>query len=148
MTTHLLAQVNIARMIGAEDNDVMAPFMAALDSVNALAESSPGYIWRLKTDQGNATAIRAYDDDRILFNLSVWQDVDTLRNFVYKTMHADFLKRRKEWFSAMKDMHYALWWIPADHVPSVVEARERLEHLHTHGPTKQVFTFAKVFEPQ
>jgi hypothetical protein len=142
-----LAQVNIAEMKGPIDGTIMADFVAQLDRINALAESSPGFVWRLKSDDGNATSIRAYDDERILFNLSVWQDVQTLQDYVYKSMHVEVMKQRRKWFESMKAMHYALWWIPTGHEPTVVEARERLEMLQNMGPSADAFSFAKIAAP-
>jgi hypothetical protein len=141
-----LAQVNIASMKAPIDSPLMSSFVARLDEINALAEASPGFVWRLKSDDGNATSIRAYDDERILFNLSVWQDVETLQHYVYKTMHVEVMKQRKQWFDAMGQMHYALWWVRRGHTPSVTEARERLGHLQQNGPSAHAFGFAKVFE--
>ncbi len=139
-----LAQVNIAEMKGPIDGDIMADFVAQLDRINALAEASPGFIWRLTSDDGNATSIRAYDDERILFNLSVWQDVQMLQDYVYKSMHVEVMKQRRKWFESMKVMHYALWWVPAGHQPAVSEARERLEMLQNIGPSANAFSFAKI----
>jgi hypothetical protein len=120
--------------------------MAALDPVNALADSSPGFVWRLQTEDGNATGIRAFEDERLLVNMSVWESIDSLADFVYRSAHVDVMRRRRQWFDHIR-MYMALWWVPAGHLPSVLEAKERLAHLHAHGPTPVAFTFKARFEP-
>jgi len=146
MTFHL-AQLNIGRILAPLESPVMADFVNNLDKINALAETSPGFVWRLKDDANNATSIQVFDDERIIVNMSVWETLDQLYQFTYKTMHTEFLKRRKEWFEKMGDMYYVLWHVPAGHVPDVHEARERLEHLRAHGETPYAFSFRKQFEP-
>src|SRR5256885_10836892 len=140
-----LAQVNIARAKGSMDDAVMAGFVARLDDINALADGSPGFVWRLQTPDGNATALHPYDDDRILFNLSVWQTPEHLRAFVYRSMHVEVMRQRKAWFERFDGMYYALWWVPAGHVPSIDEAKARLEHLGTRGESAHAFTFAELY---
>ena len=142
-----LAQVNIARMTAPLDSPVMAGFVARLDEINALADHSDGFVWRLQTDAGNATYLRPYDDDRILFNLSVWRDVESLKHYVYKTAHAELLRQRREWFEHFDGMYLALWWVPAGHIPSVDEAKQRLAHLEANGPSQFAFTFKTVHPP-
>ncbi|HEY7816818.1 MAG TPA: DUF3291 domain-containing protein, partial [Vicinamibacteria bacterium] len=100
-----LAQVNIARMIDDLDSPVMSGFVARLAEINALADGSPGFVWRLQTDQGDATYLRPYDDDRILFNLSVWEDVETLRQYVYRSAHRELLRSRRQWFTSLEQAH-------------------------------------------
>src|SRR5262245_52447199 len=118
-----LAQVNIARMKGPLDSPVMAGFVARLDEINALADRSPGFVWRLQTGEGDATYLRPYDDDRILFNLSVWESIEHLRQYVYRSAHAEVLRSRQEWFRKFESVHLALWWVPPGHLPSVDEAK-------------------------
>ncbi|WP_151639393.1 DUF3291 domain-containing protein [Noviherbaspirillum aerium] len=142
-----LAQVNIARALAPMNDPVMAGFAARLDGINALAESSPGFVWRLKTDDGNATAISAYDDALILVNLSVWESVEHLRQFVYRSAHAEVMKSRRQWFERMRESHTALWWIAPGHVPTVAEAKERLAYLRRYGDTEFAFSFAKIIHP-
>ena len=142
-----IAQVNIGRMNAALDDPVMAGFVARLDEINALADRSPGFVWRLQSSAGNATYLRPYDDDRILFNLSVWQSIDQLRQYVYRTAHAELLRQRRDWFEKFAGAYVALWWVPAGHLPSVDEAKKRLAHLDTQGPTPFAFTFKKTFPP-
>ena len=142
-----LAQVNVARARGEMTDPVMAEFVAALPAINALAERSPGFVWRLQTEDGDATAIRPYEDARILINLSVWRDLDALREYVFRSDHAGYMRRRREWFERFERVYVALWWVPAGHRPSVAEAVERLAHLETHGPTPAAFGFAQPFGP-
>ncbi len=140
-----LAQLNIGRILAPLDSPAMADFTGNLDRINALAESSPGFIWRLKDDANNATSIPIYDDNRIIVNMSVWNSFDELYAYVYKSMHTEFLKRRREWFEKMGELYHVLWHVPAGHLPDVAEARERLEHLRMHGETPHAFSFKKTF---
>jgi heme-degrading monooxygenase HmoA len=143
-----LAQINIARMLGPINSEVMAGFVARLDDINALADGWPGFVWRLQGEGNNATDLRPFDDDMLIVNMSVWESMQALKDYVYKSDHIEVFRRRREWFEQMKEMHMALWWVPVGHVPTVEEAKERLEHLRTHGPTPHTFTFAKPFEPE
>src|SRR5437870_2582178 len=124
----------------------MAAFVAALEPINALADASPGFVWRLQDDGGNATSFRGFDDDRILLNMSVWRSLPALQAFVYRSAHVDVMRRRREWFESFGRPFVALWWVPAGHRPSVAEARERLETLERLGPTPDAFTFKEAFE--
>jgi hypothetical protein len=143
-STHQLAQINIGRMLAPLDDPIMADFVANLDPINALADTSPGFAWRFQTPEGNATAERPYDDDRIIVNFSVWADAESLRQYVYQSAHAAIMRRRREWFERMTDMFIALWWVPAGHRPSIAEAVERLEHLRRHGSSPYAFTFRDI----
>jgi Domain of unknown function (DUF3291) len=145
MAGHHLAQVNIARIRAPLDSPELADFVAALAPVNALADAAPGFVWRLQTDEGDATAIRPYDDDSILVNMSVWESVESLSDFVYRTDHRGYLARRREWFDRVADVFIALWWVPAGHVPTVDEAKDRLALLERRGPTPEAFTFRSRF---
>jgi len=147
MAHYHLAQINIARMKADYSDPVMAGFIARLDEINALAESSPGFVWRLKGEENSAEYLRPYADDRIIFNLSVWDSVEALQNFVYKSMHREVLKQRKDWFEHFHGAYVALWWVPAGHFPSVDEAKKRLAHLDANGPSQFAFTFKNVFAP-
>lgn len=142
-----LAQVNIARASGAVDDPVMAGFVAQLAAINALADRSPGFVWRLQTEDGDATAIRPYADDRILINLSVWEDLGPLRAFVFRSAHTDVMRRRREWFERFPEAYVALWWVTVGHRPSVEEAVARLAHLQFHGPSSKAFTFREAYDP-
>lgn len=142
-----LAQVNIARARGQPSDPVMAEFVARLPEINALADGSPGFVWRLQTEDGDATAVRPYDDPNILINLSVWTDLEALRGYVFRGPHVEVMRRRREWFERFERIYVALWWVPAGHVPTVAEAVERLAHLERHGPTGFAFSFAAPYGP-
>jgi hypothetical protein len=135
-----LAQFNIARLHQPLDHPDTASFVAALDVVNALAESSPGYVWRLQDDSGQSSSyVRAYDDPLVIINLSVWRTPEDLRAFVFHTAHTDFLRRRREWFERMDQASLVCWWIPAGTTPTPDEAVERLELLRRDGPGPEAF---------
>lgn len=140
-----LAQVNIARARYALDDPNFAGFMNQLDEINALADKAPGFVWRLKDDSGNATNFQPYDDPRILINLSVWETVEALHDFVYKTAHTEVMRHRDDWFEKPQSHHMALWWTPADEVPSTLDGTSRLLHLSQFGPTASAFTFKQRF---
>jgi Domain of unknown function (DUF3291) len=140
-----LAQINIAKMLGPIDSGVMADFVANLDNINQLAEESNGFIWRLKDDTNNATSIKIFDDDFLIVNMSVWKNMESLFEFVYKSNHVEIFKRRKEWFEKMNEMHMALWFVPAAHQPDAAEATERLQYLRNNGETPYSFSFKKRF---
>jgi hypothetical protein len=135
-----IAQLNIGRALAPVDSPLLDEFTAALDPINALADRAPGFVWRLQTDEGNATAIRPFDDDRMIVNMSVWESIDALAEFVYRSDHVAVMRRRREWFERIR-IYMVLWWVPTGHTPSVDEAIERLEHLRAHGPTPHAFTF-------
>lgn len=141
-----IAQINIARMKGVNiDDPVMKEFVDNLDAVNQAAETTKGFVWRLKDDSNNATSLNPYDDEQILINVSVWESIEDLEQFMYKTLHAEFLRRRKEWFHRFGKAYTAMWWVPAGHVPSMQEAAEMLAHLQEHGPNEKVFDFRTKF---
>ena len=119
MSTHELAQLNIGVIRGPIDSPVMAQFVANLDRINVLAERAPGFVWRLQTEEGNATAIRPFDDENVAINLSVWRDVESLNAFVYRSAHVEIMRRRKEWFERMSEAFLVLWWVREGHRPSV-----------------------------
>jgi hypothetical protein len=141
-----LAQVNIGRLRGPLEDPVMEGFRSQLDPINALADGSPGFVWRLQTEEGNATSIRPFADDQLMaINMSVWESLDALQQFVYRSAHVAPLRDRKQWFDPIEGPILALWWIPAGHVPTVAEAQERLQHLKEHGPSPYGFTFRTPF---
>lgn len=142
-----LAQVNIARMRAPLDDPLMAGFVARLAEINALADSSPGFVWRLQTPEGDATYLRPYADNRVLFNLSVWESVEQLKEFVYRSAHGEVMRQRREWFEKFDGMYMALWWVKAGHIPSVIEAKARLRYLEKRGESAHAFTFKRVFGP-
>jgi len=143
-----IAQINIGRIKGPLDGPVMAGFMARLDEINALADAAPGFVWRLQTNEGNATYFRPFpEDDMLLLNMSVWKSIESLRHYVYKTMHAEVLRQREKWFEKLDRVYMALWWVPVGHIPGIDEAKKRLAHLEAHGPTQFAFTFKQTFDP-
>jgi heme-degrading monooxygenase HmoA len=147
MTTFHIAQINVGRILGPIDSAIMAEFVARLDEINALADGSPGFVWRLQTEDGDATAIRPFEDERIILTMSVWESPAALHAYVYQSAHAEVMRRRREWFSRMTDAFLALWWVPAGHVPTVAEAVARLDRLRADGPTPHAFTFRQQFPP-
>jgi Domain of unknown function (DUF3291) len=142
-----LAQFNIARMRAPLTDPQMNEFVAELEPVNALADQSPGFVWRLKSEEGDATAIRPYDDESILINLSVWESLAALRSFVYRTHHVEVMRKRENWFERMDEILIVLWWINAGNVPTVQEAKERLDYLRARGESPFAFSFKKRFLP-
>ena len=140
-----LAQVNIGRVVAPMDSPEMAGFVSQLQPINALADRSPGFVWRLQNASGNATEIQPYEDPRININMSVWESVEALKEFVYKSGHIVPLRDRLKWFEKPAEAHLAMWWIPAGHIPSVAEARDRLQFRRTHGDTAVAFSFANPF---
>ena len=146
MSQYELAQLNIAVMKEPLDSPRMADFVANLERINAVAESAPGFVWRLQTEEGDATALRPLGD-QTLVNMSVWKDVASLNQYVYKTAHVEIMRRRKEWFERMSEASIVLWWVPQGHRPSVVQAIERLELLRAQGPSADAFTFRHAFPP-
>jgi heme-degrading monooxygenase HmoA len=124
---------------------VLADFVAGLEPVNALADASPGFVWRLQTDDGDATAIRPYEDERVMVNMSVWTSLDALKAFVHGDEHRDYLVRRRRWFERMEQPITALWWVPVGHVPTVAEAKDRLALLDRVGPSPAAFTIRTAF---
>jgi hypothetical protein len=145
MAGYHVAQLNIGRLRAPLDSPQLAAFVEALDPVNALADGSPGFVWRLQTEDGDATAIRAFDDDMLLVNMSVWESVEALADFVYGSDHRAVLRRRREFFEPMAEAFVVLWWVPAGHVPSIDEAKDRLDRLRRDGPTAEAFTFRSRF---
>jgi len=145
MSKFELAQLNIAHLKAPIDSPLLADFVANLDRINALADASDGFRWRLMTDDGNATSLRPFGDD-VIVNMSVWRDLDALQKYVYNSAHVEILKRRREWFAHAPQANAVLWWIPSGHRPSVSEATGRLEQLRRHGPSSTAFTFGKIFQ--
>ena|SRR5689334_25421153 len=145
MSDYHLAQLNIARMLAPIDDPIMAEFVAQLSPVNALADQAPGFVWRLQSESGDATSIKVYDDDLIIVNLTVWERPEALRDFVYKSQHSGVLRDRKRWFEKFESPYYALWWIPAGQLPSIEDARQRLDHLRQHGDSAYAFSFKHIF---
>ena len=150
MAPHLqwhIAQLNVGRTLAPLDDPRLAGFVDRLDAVNALADSSPGFVWRLQDDAGNATNIKVTDDPQFIINLSVWRTIEELSAFVYGGAHTKVLTQRGSWFEAPAGPHVVLWWVPAGHQPTPAEALERLDHLANHGPTARAFTFNEPYPP-
>lgn len=142
-----LAQINIAKMIGANISDpLMKDFVDQLDEVNAAAEESKGFVWRLKDDNNNATSINPFEDEQLIVNMSVWESIEDLYAFVYNGRHVEVLKRRKDWFSKMK-LFMVMWYVPAGIIPTVEEAKQRLHYLEINGPSPYAFDFKQRFAP-
>ena len=143
-----LAQVNIGRLRARVDDPLIADFVAGLDRINAFADSAPGFVWRLQTEDGNATAIRPADDDELLaINMSVWESVEALADYVYRSEHVEFMRRRREWFERFGRSYLALWWIPVGTIPTVPDAMGRIDQLDRCGATPAAFTFKQRFAP-
>ena len=136
-----IAQLNVGRTVAPPDSPQIADFMAALDEINALADQAPGFVWRLKSESGNATDILVTQDPNFLINMSVWSSIEALFDFVYRTAHTRVMARRREWFEKPQKAFLVLWWVPAGHRPSTAEALARLEHLRRHGPSAHAFSF-------
>lgn len=140
-----LAQANIARMRAPMDDPVMQGFVEQLEPLNALADRSPGFIWRLQDEQGDATAIRVFEDELILFNMSLWESVEDLQAYAYHSSHVAAVRARGDWFVPTSKANFVLWWVPAGHIPTVEEAKERLTLLWENEPTAAAFTFHSHF---
>jgi hypothetical protein len=140
-----LAQINIGRILAPTDDPKLAGFISQLDSINALADAAPGFVWRLQTDAGNATDVVYNDDPFVLVNMSVWESLESLRNYVYYSKHIEVFRERAKWFEKMDNPHYCLWWVPAGRIPTVAEGRERLQHYQLHGATSYSFWFSQLF---
>lgn len=136
-----LAQINVAEAVAAMDSAQMQGFVQRIDEINQLAERSAGFIWRLQTDDGDATAIRAFDNPNMLINLSVWRDLKSLQEFVYRSAHVELLRNKQAWFKPPEAATQALWWVPAGHRPELPEGREKLALLARSGPSPEAFTF-------
>ena len=145
-STFHLAQLNIAVAKAPLTSPLMADFVSNLERINALAESAPGFVWRLKDDDGDATAIRPFDENTLV-NMSVWRDLDALKQYVYSSAHVDFVRRRRDWFQLPQAASVVLWWVPDGHLPEVDEAVAKLRQLRESGPTVGAFTFTQPFPP-
>ena len=143
--TYHIAEVNIGRIRAPLDDPIMAGFVDNLVQINNLGAQAPGFVWQLMDDAGDSTSFRVFDDERILLNMTVWDSIDALFAFTYKSEHVEFFRRRREWFEKMDIPYLAMWWVPAGHRPTPREARDKLEYLHQHGPTPLAFTFKQRF---
>jgi hypothetical protein len=142
-----IAQMNVGTALYPLEHPGMAEFMGLLDEVNALAEQSAGFVWRLQSDQGNATDIKLSDDPQFIVNMSVWQNVEALFDFAYRSSHRLVLAKRRQWFAPPASAYQVLWWVEAGAIPTAEEGLARLHHLDRHGPTAHAFTFRHKFPP-
>ena len=147
MTDYHIAQLNIAKMNVELDDPIMKDFVDNLDKVNGIADSSPGFVWRLQTEEGDATNLRVFEDNMLLVNMSVWGSIEELKTFVYDTFHVDILKRKKEWFTKFYGVYQVLWWVQTGTLPEVEEAKARLKYLQQHGESEVAFSFRQSFPP-
>jgi hypothetical protein len=143
--TYQLAQINIGRLVAPIDDPKIAEFVAGLEPINALADRAPGFVWRLQTASGNATDIAYSDDPFMIVNMSVWESIEALRDFTYRSDHIQFFRDRAKWFVKMDKPSYCLWWVSKGHRPTVAEGRERMEQYQLHGATPLSFWFSKQF---
>jgi hypothetical protein len=146
MSTFELAQLNIAIMKDSLESPALADFVANLEGINALAEAAPGFLWRLQTEKGDATALRPLGDETLV-NMSVWQDAETLKEYAYNSAHTEIMRRRKEWFNRTREAYQVLWWVPQGHRPTVEEGIARLDLLRDRGPGPRAFSFRQIFPP-
>lgn len=143
-----VAQLNISKMIGVNIEDpIMKDFVAQLEVINLLGEQSKGFVWRLKSEEGNATSYNPYSDDRIIVNFTVWETAEDLKDFVYDTAHRLVMKDRKKWFENLGKPSYVLWHVDADKIPTIDEAVERLTYLQKNGASSYAFDFKNIFTP-
>jgi hypothetical protein len=145
MADYHLAQLNIGRIVAPMDSEAMYGFASRLDEINALADTTEGFVWRLQTEEGNATSIHVFEDDMLLINMSVWESIEALHNYTYKSAHVELMRQRKAWFVPMDTPFLVLWWIPAGHIATPDEAKAKLQLLTEQGATPLAFTFSKRF---
>ncbi|NJO83566.1 MAG: DUF3291 domain-containing protein [Blastochloris sp.] len=147
--TYHIAQLNIGRILAPLTHEQMAGFTNNLERINALADSTPGFVWRLIGDgTDDATGLRPFDDDdTLLVNMSVWDSIEALYQYTYYSAHAEIYRGRAAWFEKLATPILVLWWVPAGHIPTVAEAIEKLRYLEAHGPTPDAFTFKQRFVP-
>lgn len=145
MSSFHIAQLNIAKMKADIDDPIMKDFVDNLEGVNATADNSPGFVWRLETDEGDATDLRLFEDNMLLVNMSVWESIDDLKKFVYESFHLEILKRKKEWFDKFDSVYQVMWWLKVGTLPEVDEAKARLAYLQANGASEFAFNFQKYF---
>ena len=145
MGNYHLAQLNIANAVASMESPEMEGFVARLDEIHDLADNAEGFIWRWESETIDSSVVDVFGDPLLLVNLTLWESVETLKHFVYKTIHVELIRDREAWFSKMPEMHQVVWWVPEGHIPSVTEAKERLDKLRQDGPTDAAFTMAKPF---
>ncbi|MEM9674228.1 MAG: DUF3291 domain-containing protein [Cyclobacteriaceae bacterium] len=142
-----LAQLNIGKLLHPIDHPKISEFVESIDRINRLAENSPGFVWRLKDESGNATDFHPFGNPLIIVNMSVWESVEALKQYVYRSDHVNIMRKRHEWFEKHDKPFMVLWWIPEGHLPTVEEAKQRLALLQEKGETAEAFTFRRIFDP-
>ena len=145
MCQYQIAQVNVAQAVDDMESETMSGFVSRLDEINLLADNSPGFVWRLQSDEGNATSIQATDDPRLIINISVWDDIESLKYFVYRSVHVELIQDRDAWFNKVINAHQVLWWVPKGTQPTEQDALAKLQQLRINGPDQDAFTFAKSY---
>jgi hypothetical protein len=141
-----LAQFNMAQLLAPLDSPLLAEFVGALARINELADDHPGFVWRLQGDGGDATSLRPFGED-VIVNMSLWESVEALFDFVYRSGHAPVMAKRRQWFAKPNEAYTVLWWVKAGHIPTVEDARARLDILKRKGPSPAAFTFRTRFPP-
>lgn len=144
--TYYLAQINIAKLLEPIDSPLLEDFVGDLDRINEIADKSTGFVWRLKDDTGNATNINPFDDSSFIVNMSVWETVDDLKDFVYNSGHMEVFRKRTKWFERMKTPHMALWWVKVGDYPTAEDGKNKLLELEKYGETVSSFSFKKLFD--
>lgn len=138
-----VAEINIATAIDELDSDTLAEFVSRIDEINTLAEQAPGFVWRLTGEPDGPAPEPAYPDPRTIVTVSVWDSIESLKNFVFKTAHLELMRKKADWFKRPTEAHLAMWWVPAGTEITEREAADRLAHLIKHGPSEHAFTFAQ-----
>ena len=147
MTAFHIAQFNIVKLKAPLDDPAMAGFTGRLDEIGILADNSPGFVWRLQTEEDDSPVMREFEEAGILVNMSVWKSLALLHHYVYKSMHRELLRDKQLWADKMTEAHMVLWWISAGEIPRLAEAKRRLDRLNASGPGPEAFTFTKPFPP-
>jgi uncharacterized protein DUF3291 len=141
-----LAQVNVAKAVGSRDSPEMKAFVDMLDEVNAEADAAPGFVWRWE-EAYEETGDDTFDGEMVLVNISVWESYESLQDYVYNNLHREVFQRRREWFTFMKENHFAMWWVPVGTIPTVDESLAKLNELRDDGPSPSVFSVRQRFAP-
>ena len=143
-----LAEINVARARAPLTDPVMADFVSQLNAINALAEAAESFVWRLKDDDGAPSSyVHFADDPRLIVNMSVWESIEALHAYAYRSGHGAVYAARRSWFEDLGAPPLAMWWIPAGAIPTLAEGRRRWELLCQNGPTADAFTFKQRFDP-
>ena len=146
MSRWRIAQVNVGKLVAPLDDPRIDDFRNALERINLLGEAQPGFVWRAKGAGFDATDCRVFDDPDILINATVWESIEHLAAFAYRTDHREFVRRRHDWFAPATEAFQAIWWVPVGHIPTLDECVERLTHIRAYGPTAYAFDFRTRFD--